>query len=692
MAATSISANRAFFNQLRKYYTWYTGGFLVFLLVLAVAEQLGLSRQWIGYCFLFATIALYAGIGIMSRTADVAEYYVAGRRVPALFNGMATGADWMSAASFIGMAGTLYLSGYDGLSFVMGWTGGYCLVAFLLAPYLRKFGQFTIPDFLGARYGGNIIRSIGIISAITCSFVYVVAQIYGVGLITSRFTGLAFEVGVFVGLAGILVCSMLGGMRAVTWTQVAQYIILIIAYMTPVVWLGVRYTGFPVPQFAYGQTMEKLAVVEKKILADPAEADVRKIYRDRVAAATAAEKDAVKAHADRRAQLEKEVADLRAANAPAARIDPVQKLLTEYPTDVEKWKASVAKDKALVARAAPPRPHGLPYPGATEEARDTARLNFIGIVFCMMFGTAALPHILMRYYTTPSVQQARDSVFWSLFFIFLLYFTAPCLAVLAKYDVYTNLVGSSFAALPAWAASWATVDPTLLNITDVNRDGIVQLAEIVIGGDLIVLATPEIAGLPYVVSGLVAAGGLAAALSTADGLLLTISNALSHDLYYKMIDPSASTKFRVTLSKVLLVVVAIVAAFVTSLKPGDILFLVGAAFSLAASAFFPPLVLGVFWKRATKWGAIVGMTAGLGVCIYYMLRTYPFFTNMGVPKMDLWFGLNPISAGMFGLPIGLITIIIVSLLTPEPDKQTQELVEHVRYPHLRGDTVSTVGT
>ena len=236
----------------------------------------------------------------------------------------------------------------------------------------------------------------------------------------------------------------------------------------------------------------------------------------------------------------------------------MQKALTEYPTDVEKWKAAATKERALAARAAPPRPHADPYPGKDEAARDTARLNFLGIVFCMMFGTAALPHILMRYYTTPSVQQARDSVFWSLFFIFLLYFTAPCLAVLAKYDVYTNLVGSSFAALPAWAAQWAIVDPTLLNITDVNRDGIVQLAEIVIGGDLIVLATPEIAGLPYVVSGLVAAGGLAAALSTADGLLLTIANALSHDLYYKMIDPSASTKFRVTLSKVLLVVVAIV--------------------------------------------------------------------------------------------------------------------------------------
>ncbi len=290
MAATTVSANRAFFNQLRKYYTWYTGGFLVFLVVLAIAEQLGLSRQYIGYAFLFATIALYAGIGIMSRTADVAEYYVAGRRVPALFNGMATGADWMSAASFIGMAGTLYLSGYDGLSFVMGWTGGYCLVAFLLAPYLRKFGQFTIPDFLGARYGGNIVRSIGIIAAIICSFVYVVAQIYGVGLITSRFTGLAFEIGVFVGLGGILVCSMLGGMRAVTWTQVAQYIILIIAYLTPVVWLGVRHTGVPIPQFAYGQTMQKLAEVEKKIFADPREADVRKIYSERVAAAAAADK------------------------------------------------------------------------------------------------------------------------------------------------------------------------------------------------------------------------------------------------------------------------------------------------------------------------------------------------------------------------------------------------------------------
>jgi cation/acetate symporter len=678
-----------FNSQLKRYYSFYTGGFLAFLFLLAIAEQLGLERRYIGYAFLFATIGLYAGIGIMSRTAEVSEYYVAGRRVPAFFNGMATGADWMSAASFIGMAGTLYLSGFDGLAFVMGWTGGYVLVALFLAPYLRKFGQFTIPDFLGARYGGNIIRTIGIIAAIIASFVYVVAQIYGVGLITSRFTGLEFGVGVFVGLAGILVCSMLGGMKAVTWTQVAQYIILIIAYLTPVVWLGVKHTGIPIPQFAYGQTIQKLTEVEKKIFADPREADVRRIYKDRVDAATAAEKDAVAAHAARRAQLEKEVADLRASNAPAAKIDLVQKLLTEFPTDPEQWKVSVARDKALAARAAPPRPHADPFPGKDEQARDTARLNFLGIVFCMMFGTAALPHILMRYYTTPSVREARQSVFWSLFFIFLLYFTAPCLAVLAKYEVYTNLVGSSFASLPGWAAAWAAVDPTLLGITDINRDGIVQLAEIVIGGDLIVLATPEIAGLPYVVSGLVAAGGLAAALSTADGLLLTIANALSHDLYYKMIDPHASTKKRVTISKALLIVVALIAAYVTSLKPGNILFLVGAAFSIAASAFFSALVLGVFWKRANKYGAIAGMLVGLGVCLYYMFTTYPFFRDMvGITRPIaeyLWFGMNPISAGVFGLPASMITIIVVSLLTSAPDREVQELVEHVRYPNLRGD-------
>ncbi len=679
----SAIGHRAFKSQLKKYYSFYTGGFIAFLFALAVAEQLGMSRQWIGYWFLIGTIGLYAGIGIMTRTMDAAEYYVAGRRVPAFFNGMATGADWMSAASFIGMAGTLYLAGFDGLAFVMGWTGGYVLVAVFLAPYLRKFGQFTIPDFLGERYGGHIIRSVGIFAAVLCSFTYVVAQIYGVGIITSRMTGLEFGVGVFVGLGGILVCSFLGGMRAVTWTQVAQYIILIIAYLTPVVWLGVKHTGIPIPQLAYGVTLQKITELEKKFTADPGRKGSARFGKGRCCRCDGGGEGSTRRRPPSAGRSwNRSLQKAKADNAPDHVVKSIEQALAYWPTDPEKAKAFFAGRQNLASNAAPPRPHATPFPGKDEAAQNIARNNFLGIVFCMMFGTAALPHILMRYYTTPSVRQARQSVFWSLFFIFLLYFTAPCLAVLAKYDVYTHLVGSKFSELPAWAAAWRLVDPTLLTITDLNYDGIVQLAEIVLGTDIIVLATPEIAGLPYVVSGLVAAGGLAAALSTADGLLLTIANALSHDLYYKMIDPAAPTSRRVTVSKALLLVVALIAAYVTSLKPGNILFLVGAAFSLAASSFFPALVAGIFWKRANKWGAIIGMIAGLGTCMYYMVQTYPFFGGVAANQ---WFNMSPISAGVFGLPVGLLTIIVVSLLTPEPSKQVQELVEHVRYPHLRGD-------
>ena len=680
----------AFKQQLKKYYTFYTGGFILFVVALAIGEKMGMPNKWIGYCFLFFTILLYAGIGIMSRTLEVAEYYVAGRRVPAFFNGMATGADWMSAASFIGMAGTLYLSGFDGLSFIMGWTGGYVLVAVLLAPYLRKFGQFTIPDFLGARYGGNIVRSFGVIAAIIASFTYVVAQIYGVGLITSRFTGLEFGIGVFVGLAGILVCSFLGGMRAVTWTQVAQYIILIIAYMIPVIWLSMKHTGIPVPQLVYGTVLEKVTAREKVLTADAGEQEVRKIFAERAKSAEEKVKALPASYETEKAALAKKVEDLKAAGAPRGDIEAAEKAVKGFPPNADAAKAKWTADAAAAkGRSAPPRPHATPFPGKDEAARDTARLNFIGVVFCMMFGTAALPHILMRYYTTPSVHEARVSVFWSLFFIFLLYFTAPALAVLAKFDVYTLVVGSKFVDLPAWVNAWQAVDPTLLNITDVNKDGIVQLAEIVIGGDLIVLATPEIAGLPYVISGLVAAGGLAAALSTADGLLLTIANALSHDLYYKMINPNASPGLRITVSKFLLLGVAVVAAYVTSLKPGNILFLVGAAFSIAASAFFPALVMGIFWKRASKWGAIAGIAAGLGICLYYMVHTYPTFIQwFGTTPIQKWWGLEPISAGMIGVPVGILTIFVVSLVTPQPEKEVQELVDHVRYPHLRGDPMT----
>ena len=684
-----------FKKGLNKVYTWYTGGFVAFVIVLAILEQMGLPKAWIGYLFLAATVLLYAGIGVMSRTNDAAEYYVAGRRVPAMYNGMATGADWMSAASFIGMAGTLYLTGYGGLAFILGWTGGYCLVALFLAPYLRKFGQFTIPDFLGARYEGNLPRLIGVFAAILCSFTYVVAQIYGVGLITARLTGLAFEVGIFAGLAGILVCSFLGGMRAVTWTQVAQYVILIIAYLLPVVWLSVKHTGVPIPQAVYGYTLEKVTAKEELLLSDPKELEVRGIFKARSDAAVEKLKDVPASMAADKAAAEKKVEELKAANAPVADIQAAEAALAKVPKDeAAALAAYTATRTSNAARANPPIRHAQPFPGKDEAAQNIARKNFLALVFCLMIGTAALPHILMRYYTVPSVREARESVSWSLFFIFLLYFTAPALAVLAKYEVYTVLVNTPFANLPEWIARWSTVDASLLSVVDVNKDGILQLAEISIGGDIIVLATPEIGGLPYVVSGMVAAGGLAAALSTADGLLLTIANALSHDLYYKVLDPNASTARRVMVSKMLLLVVALAAAYVAAQKPADILFLVSAAFSFAAAAFFPALTLGIFWKRANKWGASLGMVAGLGITFYYMVTTQPWLYKLThgaaitpeIVKANTWWDIAPISAGLFGVPLGFAVIIIVSLLTKAPGRDIQELVEHVRYPSLDGKT------
>ena len=683
---TTTQSNKAFFSQLSKAYTWYTGGFILFVAVLAVLEAMGLPRQTIGYAFLAATILLYAGIGVMSRTNDADEYYVAGRRVPALFNGMATGADWMSAASFIGMAGGLYLQGYSGLAFIMGWTGGYVLVALFLAPYLRKFGQFTIPDFLGARYGGHIPRFVGVVLAIICSFTYVVAQIYGVGLITTRMTGVDFTLGIFLGLAGILVCSFLGGMKAVTWTQVAQYIILIIAYMIPVVWLAVKQTGIPIPQLVYGPQLAKVTSLEEKLIADKKEQEVRQIFKDRAAAADVKLKDSAKAFAEGKSTLDKAVADAKAANDTAA-TKAAEDALSKYPKSEAEAKTAWTRDKGLAARAGPPLRHGEAFPGATEKARDAGRRNFLALVFCLMVGTAALPHILMRYYTTPSVKQARTSVVWSLFFIFLLYFTAPALAVLVKFVMYNDVVGSQFANLPQWVQSWTKVDPALLSIVDFNRDGIVQLAEISIGQDIVVLATPEIAGLPYVISGLVAAGGLAAALSTADGLLLTIANALSHDLYYKMMDPNAPTARRVLISKVLLLIVAVLAALVAAQKPADILFLVSAAFSFAAAGFFPALVCGIFWKRATGIGATLGMIAGFATTFYYMAQTQPWLRGLfGVTRPvaeSMWWDISPIAAGVFGVPVGFAVLIVVSLLTPKPSLETQAMVDHVRYPNLR---------
>jgi cation/acetate symporter len=679
--------DKAFFWRLTRYYSWYTVGFIAFLFVLAMLEYQGMPRAWIGYLFMFSTIALYAAIGLLSRTADASEYYVAGRRVPALFNGMATAADWISAATFISLAGGLYLMGFDGLAYIMGWLGGYCLVAFLIAPYLRKFGQYTLADFLAARYdsgggrgsrGNNIIRILTVIATIIISFTYVVAQIYGVGLITSRFTGIDFSIGIFLGLASILVCSFLGGMRAITWTQVAQYIIILFAYLIPVIWLSAKHTSVPVPQVAYGAVIPKLTALEKKLNADPREQEVRALYKARAEKFTAQLNALPASWEDGRLEAQQHAQDLkRDSSASLMEIKTAVRAATSYPKSVEeaqqKWRE--ARDSAL-ARSAPPVSQTEPFPG-DKEASDIKRNNFMALVFCLMIGTASLPHILTRYYTTSSVDQTRKSVFWTLFFITLIYIAVPALAVMIKYEIYTSLVGTDYSKLPNWVSYWGSIDKVnpLISIIDLNGDHTVQLSEISIDGDILVLAAPEISGLPYFISGLVAAGGLAAALSTADGLLLTISNALSHDIYYKVVDPNASTQKRVTISKLLLLVVALLAAYAASLKPGDILSMVGAAFSMAASTLFPVLVLGIFWKRANQPGAIAGIVSGFVVCVYYLLVTHPAF---GGSAANQWFHIASISAGVFGVPAGILAIVIVSLLTAPPDARTVAWIDEIR--------------
>ncbi|MEQ9178894.1 MAG: VC_2705 family sodium/solute symporter, partial [Nitratireductor sp.] len=453
-----------FLDNSGRVYGIYTGGFIAFIILMAILEQMGVGADTIGILFVAFTIAIYALIGWLSRTMEVDAYYVAGRQVPAVYNGMATAADWMSGASFVALAGGIYFGGYGYMAFIVGWTGGYVLVNSLMAPYLRKFGCYTVPDFVGTRYGGNLARFCAVVVLVVASFTYVTAQINATGTIAARALHIPFSYGVWFGLLGILLCSMLGGMRAVTWTQVAQYIVLIIAYLVPVIWMS-NAQGFGIiPHFTYGEAATTIAGLETQY----------------------------------------------GLNPPAEAVPGLSVLTT---------------------------PH-------TGPVGDLAEWKFVTLALCMMAGTASLPHILMRYFTTPSVRAARKSVAWSLLFIFLLYFTAPALATLTKLQLLdpslpTAIIGKSIEEVQnlAWIQNWSSVG--FLSVVDQNGDGILQLNEFFMRPDIVVLATPEIAGLPYVISGLVAAGGMAAAMSTADGLLLAIANALSHDLYYKIIDPKA---------------------------------------------------------------------------------------------------------------------------------------------------------
>jgi cation/acetate symporter len=630
--------------SLERIFGLYTIGFLGVTVLIGIGEAIGLfSNQMIGWIFMALSLAIYVVIGVLTRTSNPDQYYVAGRGVPSVFNGMATGSDWMSAASFISMGGALSAQGFAGLAYVMGWTGGYLLLAVFLGPYLRQFGAYTIPDFLGARFGGNIPRIIGVIGAIACSFTYLIAQVTGVGLIVARFIGLDFNVGVFVGLLGVLFCSVLGGMKSVTWTQVAQYIILIISYLVPVVYLSWVMFSIPIPELTYGQLLQQNNTRAIEITKDGKEKETRALWQKEADEATA---------------------KIKAGGLPEAE---VEKLRAQAATASRQAIAPAASETARFGRY-------LTVP------TGVGMWNFLALTFCLMVGTAGLPHILTRYYTTPSVRQARTSVAWSLFFIFLLYFTAPAYAAFARFTIYAKLVGSKLAELPRWVTLWQPAG--LFTVVDKNGDGVVQWADFVIRStDFVVLSMPEIAGLPFVITGLVMAGGLAAALSTADGLLLTIANAISHDLYYNVINPRTSLAVRLTITKVLLVVTALISAYVATYRLAIIVELVAWAFSLAAASFFPALVMGIWWKRANKAGACWGMAVGLALTAYYMIGSRFFGVS--------WFGTQTIASAIFGLPAGFLTIWIVSLLTAPPPKEVQDLVVSVRYPKsgqaYRGD-------
>ena len=539
---------------------------------------------------------------------QASAYYVAGREVPTVFNGMATAADWMSGASFVAMAGGIYFGGYTYMAFLVGWTGGYILVSTLLAPYLRKFGCYTVPDFIGTRYGGNLARFAAVLVLVLASFTYVTAQINATGTIASRALGIPFETAVYVGLASILMCSMLGGMRAVTWTQVAQYIVLIIAYLLPVFWISNKIGAGFFPHFMLGDEVQRIAELEKTL-----------------------------------GLTKNSAAALKAAGVPGG-------------------LASISN------------PHSAVPAGAM------AAWKFISLAICMMVGTASLPHILMRYFTTPSVSAARRSVAWSLFFIFLLYFSAPMLATLSKIalidpNIPTSIIGKSIAEVQGikWVQEWTAVGQVF--IADLNGNGTLDLNEFFMRSGVVVLATPEVAGLPYVISGLVAAGGMAAAMSTADGLILAISNALSHDVYYKMINPKADTAKRLIVARVLLVVVGVFGAYIASMRLTGILGSVAWAFDFAMSGLFFPLVLGVWWKRATRQGAVAGMIGGLAAGTAYLIYVGPKFM-----AQTPWLGIDHLRFGLIGAPVCLILMIVVSLATEEPDAKTQQMVDDIRIP------------
>jgi len=557
----------------------------------------GLGVQNWTYILVGITFTLYIGIAVWSRAGSTKEFYVAGGGVSPLANGMATAADWMSAASFISMAGIISFNGYDGAVYLMGWTGGYVLLALLLAPYLRKFGKFTVPDFIGDRYYSNIARFVGVICALLVSFTYVAGQMRGVGLVFSRFLEVDINTGVIVGMIIVLFYAVLGGMKGITYTQVAQYCVLIFAFMVPAIFISIQMTGNPIPQLGFGS----------------------------------------------------ELAD----GSGTFLLDKLDGLSTD-----------------------------LGFTEYTEGSKSM--IDVFAITLALMVGTAGLPHVIVRFFTVKRVKDARKSAGIALLLIVILYTTAPAVAVFARTNMIETVSNKSYANMPEWFKKWETTG--LIEYTDKNEDGLIQYEanattnELVVDNDIMVLANPEIAQLPDWVIALVAAGALAAALSTAAGLLLVISASVSHDLIKKMINPRISEKGELVAARLAALVAVCVAGYFGINPPGFVAATVALAFGLAAASFFPAIILGIFYKKMNKEGATAGMVIGILTMLFYMTK-FKFGWFGGGTKVDWWFGISPEGFGTVAMILNFAVSIVVMKFTAEPPKDVQEIVENIRIPN-----------
>ena len=555
-------------------------------------------QTWI-WLLVGITFALYIGIAIWSRAGSTKEFYVAGGGVSPLANGLATAADWMSAASFISMAGLISFNGYDGSVYLMGWTGGYVLLALLLAPYLRKFGKFTVPDFIGDRYYSNVARTVAVFCALLVSFTYVAGQMRGVGLVFSRFLEVDINTGVIIGMIIVLFYAVLGGMKGITYTQVAQYCVLIFAFMVPAIFISIQITGNPIPQLGFGgQDANGIYLLDK----------LDGLHRD------------------------------------------------------------------------------LGFAEYTSGSKS--KLDVFFITAALMVGTAGLPHVIVRFFTVKKVSDARKSAGWALLFIMILYTTAPAIAVFARTNMIETVNNQEYKNMPDWFTTWE--ETGLLSFNDKNNDGKIQYLadtsknELIIDKDIMVLANPEIAGLPNWVIALVAAGALAAALSTAAGLLLVISASVSHDLIKKMIKPDISEKGELVAARLSAVVAVCVAGYFGINPPDFVAATVALAFGLAAASFFPAIILGIFTKKMNKEGAISGMIIGILMMLFYMLK-FKFDWFGGGAKEDWWFGISPEGFGTVAMIINFIVSIVISKFTPDPPKEVQEIVANIRIPSGAGE-------